>query len=171
MDGCREYQTIIGTYVDGTASEAEVALLRAHLEECAACAREVRELLRVRGLVSGLPTLRPSPSLAPAVAARLRAQRLSWLERLFGGLRPAEFRLAAVVAMALIVCIGVGVFVVNHPRPTVQPAASVAAPVGATAATGATDEYLQSCRLSHGTLDQDRAYWSPDAVQLASYGQ
>ena len=178
MRTCNHYKPLVGARVDGTATEAELAALRAHLAECARCAREVRELERVRRLVTGLPNLRPSPGFTPAAMARVRAQRVGWFERLFGGMRPAEFRLAATVALVLIVCIGFGVVALHGLGPGLPTKTAVItaarpytpAPVAATPATP-NDEYLQACRLVHGTLDQDRAFWGADTVQLASYAR
>jgi len=186
MKRCTDYKALIGAHADGTATEAEIAELRAHLTECAACAREVRELAQVRKLVKGLPTLRLPQGLMPAVSARLREQRITWFDRLFGGMRPAELRLAAAVVMVLIVAVvGVGYVTVHGLAPggpAVQPAPSALQPPpnvaramptytapAAAAPAAPTDEYLQACNLAHGTLDQDQAYWGAEAVQLATY--
>ncbi len=173
MAQCRHYRTLMGAYVDGTASEAERAALRRHLDECAECATMLRELRGVRRLVTGLPTLRPSAALRPALAARLRAQRVTWFDRVFGVLRPGELRLAVTVALLLVIAIGAGVVTMHGPGPMIGPGvptAEVTRPyVGSPAPPAATDEYLQACALAHGTLDQDQAYWGADSVQLASY--
>jgi len=175
MARCRNYRTLMGACVDGTASEAERAELRRHLDECAECARQARELESVRRLVAGLPVLRPPVGLRPALAARLRAQRVTWFDRLFGGMRPSEVRLAATVALLLIVAIGAGAIGMRGFGPTVGPESRIAADIppyalpAAAASAPPTDEYLQACGLAHGTLDQDQAYWGVDSVQLASY--
>ena len=178
MKTCDRIRPLVGARVDGTATEAELAALRDHLAECPRCAREVRELVRVRQLVSDLPTLRPPPGFLPATMERVRTQHVGWFERLFGGMRPTEFRLAATVALVLVLCIGVGMVALHGPG-SVVPTKSVVvkatqphppAPVAAPSAAP-TDDYLQACRLVHGTLDQDRAFWGADAVQLASYAR
>jgi anti-sigma factor RsiW len=177
MKECDRYKSLIGVYVDDTADETEAAKVQTHLRECAGCAREVRELQSVRRLVTSLPTLHPSPRLMPAAFARLREQRIGWLDRVFGGWGLRELRLAATVATVLLVCILVGVATLHGVGPNLSPDSRMATavrPYSAPAMAGPpapTDEYLQACRLVHGTLDQDRAYWSPDAVQLASYAR
>ncbi|MBM3499884.1 MAG: hypothetical protein FJX74_14585 [Armatimonadetes bacterium] len=175
MERCRDYRRLIGAEVDGTADAEGRAALRRHLDACADCAREVRELQRVRRLTRDLPTLAPSAALKPALAARLRAQRASWLDRLFGSLRPNEIRLAAGVALLLVLAIGVGVVALHGPGATSGPATRVVeisspAPPSPQAPAPA-DEYLQGCGLVHGTLDQDQAYWGADSVQLATYAR
>jgi anti-sigma factor RsiW len=177
MRHCDKYKALIGAYVDETAGDAEATKLRTHLRECEGCARQVRELRGVRKLVSGLPTLRPSPRLMPAAFARLREQPTSWLDRVFGGWGLRELRLAATVAVVLVVCIGIGVATLHGVGLNVSPNSRVAvavqpySPPAIAGPPAPTDEYLQACRLVHGTLDQDRAFWSPDAVQLASYAR
>ncbi|MBM3472749.1 MAG: hypothetical protein FJX75_05685 [Armatimonadetes bacterium] len=178
MKTCNHYKLLIGARVDGTATEAELAELHGHLAECTRCAGEVRELERVRRLVTGLPRLRPSSGFMPAAMARVRAQRVSWFDRLFGGMQPAEFRLAAMVALVLVVCIGVGMVALHGHGPGVSTSAVVVkappphmAPPARPAVASANDEYLRECRLVHGALDQDRAFWGAEAVQLASYSR
>jgi anti-sigma factor RsiW len=178
MGTCKPYKPLIGARVDGTATEAELAALRAHLADGLHCAREVRELERVRRLVTGLPKLRPSRGLMPAAMVRVRAQRISWFDRLFGGMQPAELRLVAGVALLLVVCIGFGLVALHGHGPGVAtPTVVVKAPQPhmptPTLPTSGSpnDEYLRECRLVHGALDQDRAFWGAEAVQLASYSR
>lgn len=175
MAACRKYRKYIGAHVDGTASETEMSRLAAHLRECPHCARLIEELRRVRGMIRDLPTLSPPPGLMQAALLRVRAQRITCWDRLFGGVRLGDMRLTAGAAVALVVCVGLAVIAfhgVHSPigsEGTVALVTSPHMPLASVTDAAPTDEYLQACSLAHGTLDQDQAFWSAEAVQLASY--
>ncbi|HEX2040182.1 MAG TPA: zf-HC2 domain-containing protein [Acidimicrobiales bacterium] len=64
----------ISALLDGELSAEEEAVVRAHLDECAACREELAAVERVRRLVRGLPVVerrarRRGPSRVAAVAA------------------------------------------------------------------------------------------------------
>ncbi len=173
---CREYKRLIAAYVDDTAGPEERARLEEHLAECEACGRVTRELVRTRRLVAGLPALQPSPSLMSTLSARLRERPVGWLERLWWTFRPADWRLPAATATALVLSIAVGLATLHGPiSPPEQPQqqSMVAQTYSAPAETLTelpADEYVRSCVLIHEGFDHNRAFGTPDEVQLVSYG-
>jgi len=91
----------LGAWLAGSLPEAEAALVRRHLDSCAACAEE-RDLLREgTAIVAPLPALDPRPGFAGRAAARaseLRPRPLGapWWRWAFGG------GLAAAAAAAIL---------------------------------------------------------------------
>ena len=62
-------------YADGKLDAATTETVRKHLESCAACRGEVRELRRLSGLLAtGLPSVEPSRTFAFTFAGRLAAE-------------------------------------------------------------------------------------------------
>jgi anti-sigma factor RsiW len=175
---CRQYKRLIAAYVDDTASPEERARLEEHLAECEACDRATRELVRTRRLVARLPALQPSPGLMSALSARLREKPIGWLERLWWTFRPADWRSPAATAAALILCIAVGLATLHLHSPMSPPeqpqqqfmAAQTYSPLAETLTDLPADEYVRSCVLIHEGFDHNRAFGTPDEVQLVSYG-
>lgn len=177
MKICRRYKSLIASYVDETATKEERTALERHLGDCQACARATRELVRTRRLVAGLPSLQPSAKLMSSISARLRGTSVGWLERLWWTFRPGDWRVPAFTAATLILCIAVGVAVLNGP--TASPhhpdkqfyVAQTYSPPAETVAEPARDDYVTSCVLIHESFDHNRAFGTPDEVQFVSYGQ
>ena len=74
-------ETLLSGYVDGELTQAENQRVRLHLEECAACARLVEDLLRIRE--AAMATYFPIPSDAewnerPRTTGSLWLRRLGW---------------------------------------------------------------------------------------------
>ncbi len=97
MCGCRD---LIVRLIDSQLEAADRRRAEEHLLICNDCAAFHADLLRWRGLIVGLKPVKAPQELAPAVMARLAAERRwlgpadSWLDRR----RPAE---AASLAVAL----------------------------------------------------------------------
>lgn len=174
MADCGKYRKFMAEQVDGTVSESDVARLSAHLQECPKCTRLLKELQRVRTLTRGLSTLPTPPGLVEAVSTRLRTQRVTWWDRALSGFTLNYPRLAVATAVVLIVCVGLAVMAFHETYFSVAPGGQVASLIqpstpASTITMPSGDEYLQACSLVHGTLEQDRAFWSVEAIQLASY--
>jgi hypothetical protein len=81
-DVCRELRPALGAFALGNADPAEALALRAHLDGCAECRVELRELMSVAAAlpfadatrVTGGPT-QPSDDLAKRVLGRVAAER------------------------------------------------------------------------------------------------
>ncbi|HJN16764.1 MAG TPA: zf-HC2 domain-containing protein [Armatimonadota bacterium] len=185
MDCPNRNTDLISAYVDGMATSTEKIALEKHMSECSACAREVRELVRTRDFVRGLPTLTPSPRLMPSISQKLREQKVGWLQRLFWTGGPANLRASVALAACLVVCATLGVVAVNHTG-TVDahsvvelPEASapmapiehhdVYEPPATTLVDLPVDAYEGSCALTHAAYDRDETVWAVDSVMLASH--
>jgi hypothetical protein len=92
--------SLLGDYMEGDLATAEHTTLDDHLDGCSSCARELRELRTVVGLVCALPDPQPPSDLVGAVMARIEAgEGASRLRLIPGALRRiAEPRFAAAIA-------------------------------------------------------------------------
>jgi hypothetical protein len=105
---------ILGAYALGNADPAEALALRAHLEGCADCRAELRELQSVAAalpladptrVIGGLT--QPSPALAKRVLGRVAAERTArrtrTRRRIVGAAATATAIAAAIIALVLVV--------------------------------------------------------------------
>ena len=107
-----EVRDRLGPYLEGDLPLQQRALVDAHLDACASCAEELKELRGTIGLLHSLPELEPPPGLARSVIARIQAgegQPTHWvrvLDGLDGLLRSRSLALVAaaggVAALALL---------------------------------------------------------------------
>lgn len=98
------FATFDGAYVLGALTPGERAEFEEHLRHCEECARSVRELAGLPGLLAQVEspaTLRahPPPELLPGLLAKVRGQRR---RRLVGGVAAVAVAVAACVALLLI---------------------------------------------------------------------
>lgn len=86
MTGCTDpaIHELLGSYTLGACPEADAERVRAHLDACAACRDELRELAIARdALLTDVPPQAPSPALKASVMDRVRADA-----ELFGAAAP-----------------------------------------------------------------------------------
>ena len=104
MKSCDEYAALLDAYVDGECTAGESALLRAHLEECPHCRRELEEKLLLR---DAFPDAEDTPvpdgfaervmaALPPQSAPKAPRRNVIWWTR-----RLAPLAACLVVAAAL----------------------------------------------------------------------
>lgn len=116
---CENIKPLVSEYVDGTLAPERQRLVRAHLEQCAACARLAEDFRALGRLLHGLPAAQMTAGFESDLAARLAHARrpsplTSWLRRIAGTLRPVPARRPALaLGAALLVTAGV----VMHPQP------------------------------------------------------
>lgn len=97
---CARIAPLLSEYIDGEASAADTALIKAHLTQCVACASEVGFLRATNFVVvNGLPDVRPPADLFSRVAQATYARR-TWRERLMRALSPAPVRVGLGAALA-----------------------------------------------------------------------
>ncbi len=103
----------ISLALDGALSLEEERQLRAHLQECPACATLWEEMRGVSGLFERPPLLAPPPLLAARVMRRIerRERWRAWMRRLAVSLL-VLILLAMVLAIPLM---GLSTLAVNHP--------------------------------------------------------
>ena len=104
-DGCRAWREQIGSFVLGHLDRDEQAALQAHLDACAPCSAEAKELLPVASLLDVADPQRPSPS-APAGLGERIFSAIDARGRAARARRRRRIALAASLALA-----GVGAFV------------------------------------------------------------
>ena len=71
---CRDYETQIGDYVDGTMNEAERASFESHLAACASCRAVVADFSVIRSASLSLEPQLPPPHVWHKVAAAIEAE-------------------------------------------------------------------------------------------------
>ena len=81
---CPEVENILGLYVEGGLSETQLAMVRAHLNTCEACALLALEMEFTISLCKEFPELEPPPRLIERVLRETIGPRqsLSWMEYL-----------------------------------------------------------------------------------------
>ncbi|PRX46093.1 putative zinc finger protein [Prauserella shujinwangii] len=97
------FVTFDAAYVLGALSPEDQAAFEQHLRDCDACARSVRELAGMPGLLAQadpVPEERPSPELLPALLGRVRRERRR--RRIAGG---AAVAAAAAACLALVLAL------------------------------------------------------------------
>ena len=98
---CERFIALVDAYLDGELSRAGEVAARAHVRECAGCAREMERAVAARGILRSMDAMRPSAALRAAVAAGVRAEqarrlwRSRWLRVLVPALGPAVVAAAA----------------------------------------------------------------------------
>lgn len=87
---CREAEDLLGLYVDNSLSEAQLAIVRSHLNTCEACALQALEVEFTISLCRSFPELEPPPHLIKQVLQHTTSpqQTLSWMEYLMELIRP-----------------------------------------------------------------------------------
>lgn len=109
MDCRKVSRKLADMLLDPAAAPAEVKM---HLEECASCSEELRELRATMTLMDDWPALEPSPYFDSKLAARLRAEKeaapAGWLQRLrdrivLGSNLHMKPLLAGALALAIVV--------------------------------------------------------------------
>ena len=106
----RHVSELLSAYIDGALGVRDVERVRAHLDACAACLMEYRELQDVRRLLTGLPDPTPRPGFLDRVSWRLareaaRQSHSSLAGRLVSLFQAPRIRLA-VLATATAVAVG-----------------------------------------------------------------
>ncbi|MBK9167756.1 MAG: zf-HC2 domain-containing protein [Bryobacterales bacterium] len=76
---CEAFQKRIPAYVEGHLSAEERAECDAHVPECLACARRVRESSRLRGALRGLPRMNPPEALQVQLHVMASRERVRYL--------------------------------------------------------------------------------------------
>src|SRR5450631_1705507 len=118
-DVCREMRATMGAVALGGADPAEALALRAHLDGCAECRAELRELTSVAAALPFADPARdagglaqPPPTLGKHVVGRLSDERTA---RLAARRARTRRRVAAVAATALAIAAAVIAFVLVVP--------------------------------------------------------
>lgn len=82
-----QVRPILSAYLDGELTQADSQRVRIHLEDCAACRRELDELGRVRELAADLRFLEPPEEKMDEMEKRVTVRaprRLGWLLVILG---------------------------------------------------------------------------------------
>jgi hypothetical protein len=160
----------LSAFVDGDLPTVELANVRRHLDECAACALRADELAALARAARTLDAPEPPPTLWSAIEGALE-ERPWWLLR---GRAFGVGALAGAAAVAVVVLVVSGVSALRHPTGP----ASVAAVVPTTEAPRAVDPllveaeaefaraaaaYERSIAKLRGLIAREETAWSPDA--------
>lgn len=101
----------LAAYVDDALVGEERRAAATHLEQCAVCAAEVRELRPLRNLIA------PAPAIAaPEIATTAPFNRPTLFEKLRAAWRTPAYRIPALVAGAVLLVVLSGWFLIRSPR-------------------------------------------------------
>lgn len=103
---CETSKSLLSEFTDETLDAPTAWQVQTHLAECGSCRSVSRELLSLRQMLQGLPTLQPSAQFEAKLAQRLAltrrpAPRISWQVSLQSRLRETFHRPAAALRPAL----------------------------------------------------------------------
>jgi len=160
----------LSEWLSGDMAERDAAVVRAHVDGCAACAGVAEGLRAQTTSLRDLARPAPPPTLWPTIAGALEADEgrgWSWPSWLFGALAGAS--VAACVAW---LAIGrAEIFVRGHAGPSapataeVVPSAAGADPLLAEAEhelDRAAASYADAARRLRAILDREQALWAPE---------
>jgi hypothetical protein len=152
-------------YLDDTLSPAEAAGVRRHLEECPACAAELRELSALRRELARLP----APAAEPGVLERLlaRAMRAPTPPAPLFYRQDVWHRVGLATAAVLVLAVGVGLglkIAADKPFDTGPQVVLAAQPIQ----IGPTGERVGLMfRTTDALHDASISVWLPEGVQIA----
>ncbi|MCC6485716.1 MAG: zf-HC2 domain-containing protein [Armatimonadetes bacterium] len=110
MTGCRKAQKLLLRHSEGDLETRESRWLETHLEQCAGCARDLDEILEVRGVLLSVKSPAPEPSedLHGRVMSAVRAHTSppAQQRRSFPGLLRPSWTLATTGVAVLVVIAG-----------------------------------------------------------------
>jgi hypothetical protein len=101
----------LAAYVDDALEGEERHAAATHLEQCAVCAAEVRELRPLRDLITPAPELAP-----PEIAALAHGNGATLFEKLRAAWRAPAYRIPMLIAGAVLLVVLSGWFLIRSPR-------------------------------------------------------
>ena len=101
----------LAAYVDDALEGEERRAAATHLEQCAACAAEVRELSPLRDLIAPAPKLTP-----PEIATPSHVNRPTLFEKLRAAWRAPAYLIPALIAAAVLLAVLSAWFLLRSPR-------------------------------------------------------
>jgi hypothetical protein len=102
---CDEIKTLLNPYLDNEVAQADAELVKQHLRECSACAKEVSELRKVKEMLCELPVLTAPSELLEGIRYNLAHSNPEILQRsnAFVRYRWLTLSLASAAAVILVV--------------------------------------------------------------------
>lgn len=160
----------LSAFLDGDLPAAELQVVRAHVEACAACEGHVAELGALAGAARSLEAPEPPPTLWPAIAGELDRARRPWLTWAFWRPFGAGALAGAAAVGAVLLALGArpdrAASQVAAVAPDAPPAVRRAAdPLLAEAEAEfarAAAVYERSIEKLRGLLAREESGWSPD---------
>ncbi|MBP7864389.1 MAG: zf-HC2 domain-containing protein [Acidobacteria bacterium] len=117
---CREFEDLVGAYVDGELTGKPLHEFESHRRSCSLCALLMDTVLDNRAVFSAIPEVDPPPELARRILEATRRPRFSPLGFLKSLLHPAPIlsfhqRRLAAAALACLFLVAVGYNLLNAP--------------------------------------------------------
>jgi hypothetical protein len=85
MNGCNEVQSGLTEYLDGRLSGREMQAIDAHLQDCRACARELKSFREVQASLAGLGPVPEPPDLSLRIRVAVSQERARNRRSIFTG--------------------------------------------------------------------------------------
>jgi predicted anti-sigma-YlaC factor YlaD len=164
---CQDVVSRLDELVDDALPAQEAAVVRDHLEACAACRGELQEIRGLLEQVRGLPDeIEPERDLWPGIAARLESRRparrstiVSW---------PQALGAAAALLMAVAVVIGLVVAPGEAPLDVVEAPPSAPTTVASAALDGGQAEVDSVRARLHAVFLERREQLSPETAAVVN---
>lgn len=112
---CEKARMLINEYIDGQLDEESASALFSHIDTCPGCAMDLKRSERMKEWLLNLPEAETPPALLSSAVKRAK-------QELQQEKRPALTKRVVAVAAAVVVTLGIGVYLFTNPLPGPQAA-------------------------------------------------
>lgn len=176
---CRAFRRAVLTARAADRTGAQLELIALHEQRCAACARLRAQVDALEGALQAIPPAAPPEGFTGAVMCRLpqaeQSPRGSWVDRVFGPLRPPAPLVTlqqAVAAAALLLMLGSVGMLLGHTR-LQQPSAPAAVVAVAERPGGSVievdQEFINELIIRHQGAAAMQPLSDGDGMRLVAY--
>lgn len=176
---CRAFRRIVLSTRAADRTGAQAELITAHERHCPACARLRAQVDALEGALNAIGHPSPPEGFTGAVMARLQhaeqSPRASWVDRVFGPLRPPAPLLTvqqAIAAAALVLMLGSVGMLLGHNRlqaPDAPPATMAVADRPGGSVIEVDQEFINELILRHQGAAAMQPLSDGDGMRLVAY--